>query len=337
MAHKRPDTSEGQWTVLVTGAQLASEADEFLKTNGCRAVYVDGYAGPEALRQAAGDSRVDAILVRQGKIDRSVIEASAQLKVIAKHGSGVDNIDLAAASELNIPVLRAISANAQSVAELTISLTLALLKDIPALDRAVKGGAWPKQGYVGRDISRVRFGIIGFGDIGKRAARMAAALGMSTLAFDPVVSLGQYDGTTVTGDLDDVLQGCDVVSLHCPLTDRTRNLIGARELQIMGQDSFLVNTARGGLVDESALYSALKDGSIAGAALDSFAQEPPPGDDKLFELGNLIATPHVGGASRSALRNMAVQSASNIVTYLQSRTYDEATLANAALSISESA
>lgn len=337
MKDGQPDSKDGKWTVLVTGAQLVAEAEDYLAAQECRPIYVDGYAGAAALRQAAGDLQVDAILVRQGKVDRSVIEASSGLKVIAKHGSGVDNIDLAAASEHGIPVLRAISANAQSVAELTISLALSLLKDIPILDRAVKGGAWPKTSYQGRDISGVRFGLVGFGDIGKRTAKLAGALGMETLAFDPAVAEAAHEGTVLTRELDEVLGGCDIVSLHCPLTERTRNLIGARELGLMGRESFLINTARGGLVDETALHAALKDKLIAGAALDSFAQEPPAGDDKLFELGNLIATPHVGGASRSALRNMAMQSASNIVTYLQSQTFEQATLANRALAVSQSA
>lgn len=319
------------WTVLVTGARLVTEAEDFLAAHDCRTIYVDGYSGTDALRAAARESCVDAILVRQGKIDRHVIEASDRLKVIAKHGSGVDNIDLAAASDLGIPVLRAISANAQSVAELAISLSLSLLKDIPILDRQVKGGAWPKTSHVGRDIAGACFGMIGFGDIGRRAAAMAHALGMRTLAFDPVLTQTEVAGTEITGDLDEVLRRSDVVSLHCPLTDRTRNLIGARELEIIGRDGFLVNTARGGLVDEEALYIALQNRGIAGAALDSFAQEPPAPDHPLFALDALIATPHVGGASRSALRNMAVQSAQNIVTYLLHDTLDAATLANADL------
>jgi D-3-phosphoglycerate dehydrogenase len=329
VAEQQPEI-DSRWTVMVTGAKLVDEAENLLSAKACKTIYIDGYGGSEALRDAARTHRVDAILVRQGKIDRGVIEASDRLKVIAKHGSGVDNIDLAAASDRAIPVLRAISANAQSVAELTIALTLSLLKDIPVLDRAVKGGAWPKTSYVGRDIAGARFGVVGYGDIGRRAAATAKALGMLPLAFDPGAKNADNSIERVES-LDALLARADVVSLHCPLTDRTRNLIGARELARMGSGSFLVNTARGGLIDEDALHDALASGGIAGAALDSFSQEPPRPDHKLFGLKNLIATPHVGGASRSALRNMAMQSVTNILTYLENGTYDAASLAKPSL------
>lgn len=328
MTEHQPETST-RWTVMVTGAKLVDEAEKLLSAKGCTTIYVDGYAGPEALKDAARTHNVDAILVRQGKIDRSVIEASDRLKVIAKHGSGVDNIDLAAASDNSIPVLRALSANAQSVAELTIALTVSLLKDIPILDRKVKGGIWPKTSYVGRDIAGTCFGVVGYGDIGRRAANLAKALGMNALAFDPGATAD--DSIEWVKTLDQLLERADVISLHCPLTERTRNLIGTRELALMGSSSFLVNTARGGLIDEEALHQALANGQIAGAALDSFSQEPPAPDHHLFGLESLIATPHVGGASRSALRNMAVQSASNILTFLEYGTFDPAAQAQPTL------
>lgn len=333
MANEQPKSRTDGWAVMVTGSRLVSEAEKLFDSNGCRLIYVDGYSGPEALREAARDEQVDAILVRQGKIDREVINASAQLKVIAKHGSGVDNIDLAAARDRDVPVLRALSANAQSVAELAISLSLSLLKDIPKLDRAVKGGAWPKTSFVGRDIAGARLGLIGFGDIGKRTAGLARAIGMDTLAFDPAVTADEFEGTSVTSDFDRVLSQSDIVSLHCPLTERTKNLIASRELGLMKDDAFLVNTARGGLINEDALCEALATGTIAGAALDSFAQEPPAPDHRLFAFDNLIATAHVGGASRSALRNMAVQSASNIIEFIQTGSFDVAALANPAGSL----
>ncbi|WP_273691933.1 hydroxyacid dehydrogenase [Ketogulonicigenium vulgare] len=321
-----------QWTVLVTGAALDQAAAELLAAKGAKVVNIDGYAGKDALVAAARDHQVDALLVRQGKIDADVIAASDRLRVIAKHGSGVDNIDLAAASAKGIPVLRALSANAQSVAELAISLTVTLLKDIPGLHHAVTAGGWPKAGYVGRDLAGAVFGVVGFGDIGRRAARLAQALGMQTMAFDPVMDEGLCEGTVVTRDLDRLLRESDVVSLHCPLTSKTRGLIGARELGLIGTRGFIVNTARGGIIDEDALDGALRSGAIAGAALDSFAQEPPPKDLPLLQAPYLIATPHIAGASRSALRNMAMQSATGILNYLQDQVLDQATLANAELS-----
>ncbi|WAJ31597.1 hydroxyacid dehydrogenase [Antarcticirhabdus aurantiaca] len=319
----------GAFTVLVTGAELVEEARALLADNGVRAVYANGYASPADLAALARAEAIDGLLVRQGRIDAGVIGASPRLKVIAKHGSGVDNIDLAAASALGIPVLRALAANAQSVAELAITLSVALMKDIRPLDAAVKGGTWPKTTYVGRDLGDAVFGIVGFGEIGRRAAALARGLGMRPLAYDPVAAPGTAaDGTPVLGDLPELLRQADVVSLHCPLTDETRHLMNAERLALMKRNAFLVNTARGAVVDEAALVAALREGTIAGAGLDSFEEEPPRADHPLWSLPNVLATPHVAGASRSALRNMAVGSAGAIIGVLQGRGFDARACAN---------
>jgi D-3-phosphoglycerate dehydrogenase len=312
--------------VLVTGAELAEEAVNLLAGNSIEIINVDGYSGAERIAELAARHAVDALLVRQGKIDSTVINASARLRVIAKHGSGVDNIDLAAASARGVPVLRALAANAQSVAELAVSLTLSLMKDVVVLDATVKAGGWPKSKYVGRDLAGARFGVVGFGEIGRRVARLAGALGMETLAYDPFAA--DQDGTPVARDLDVVLSWSDVVSLHCPLTADTHHLINAARLATMKPTAFLVNTARGAIVDEAALVVALNAGAIAGAGLDSFELEPPGADNPLLAMNNVIATPHVGGASRSALRNMAVQSAQHIIDVLGGTPFDRKALAN---------
>jgi D-3-phosphoglycerate dehydrogenase len=319
-------SNNAKFRVLVTGAELAKEAADLLYENGIETLYVDGYSGPEKLAKVAASHHVDAILVRQGKIDEQVIGASSRLRVIAKHGSGVDNIDLDAATSHNIPVLRALAANAQSVAELAITLSVTLMKDVGILSDTVKGGAWPKTKYVGRDLAGARFGIIGFGEIGRRTARLAQGLGMETMAYDPFAD--DADGTKVSRDLSEVLAASDIVSLHCPLSPQTHHLINRERLETMKSTAFLVNTSRGAVVEESALLDALKHGRIAGAALDSFEQEPPSPDHPFWELPNLIATPHVGGASRSALRNMAVQSAQHIVDVLTGAAFDRRALAN---------
>lgn len=312
--------------VLVTGAQLAPEATELLQKNGIETIYADGYSGSGNLADIARTNAVDAILVRQGQINDLVIGSSPRLRVIAKHGSGVDNIDLDAATSRNIPVLRALAANAQSVAELAITLSVTLMKDIGTLSDTVKGGAWPKTKYVGRDLAGAKFGIIGFGEIGRRTAKLAQGLGMETIAYDPFAE--DADGTRVSRELTDILAESDIVSLHCPLSPQTHHLINAERLKLMKPAAFIVNTSRGAVIDEAALLEALKEGSIAGAALDSFEQEPPAQDHPFWALPNLIATPHVGGASRSALRNMAVQSAQHIVDVLTGVPFDRRALAN---------
>lgn len=312
--------------VMVTGAQLVPEARDLLKTHEVEALYAAPYATPQELATMARDNEVDAILVRQGSIDREVISASPRLKVIAKHGSGVDNIDLAAASDRGVPVLRALAANAQSVAELAITLTVTLMKDVSLLDRQVKAGEWPKSSYVGRDLAGAVFGVVGFGEIGQRAAGLARALGMQVIAYDPFAE--DTGEIKVSRDLDSIIRAADVVSLHCPLIPETHHLINAARLSLMKPSVFLINTARGAVVDQTALVTALRAKTIAGAALDSFEEEPPARDSVLWSLPNLIATPHVGGASRSALRNMAVQSATHIIGVLEGRGYDRRALAN---------
>lgn len=312
--------------VMVTGAQLVSEAMQLLADHRLEPIFAPAYSTPNDLAAIARDNQVDAILVRQGSIDHSVITASPRLKVIAKHGSGVDNIDLAAATEVGVPVLRALAANAQSVAELAISLTVSLMKDVLSLDSQVKAGGWPKTKYVGRDLAGAVFGVVGFGEIGQRAAALARGLGMKVIAYDPFAA--DTSDVTVSRDLGEILRTADVVSLHCPLMPQTHHLINAERLSLMKPDAFLINTARGAVVDQAALVTALQTKSIAGAALDSYEEEPPPGDSVLWTLSNLIATPHVGGASRSALRNMAVQSATHIIGVLEGRGYDSQALAN---------
>lgn len=317
---------QGQARVMVTGAELVAEAAELLAAHQIEAIYAPAYSTADDLAAIARNHEVDAILVRQGKIDRSVINASPRLKTIAKHGSGVDNIDLAAATDRGIPVLRALAANAQSVAELAISLTVALMKDVVVLDATVKGGEWPKTKYVGRDLAGAVFGVVGFGEIGQRTAALARGLGMEVVAFDPFAA--EVAEIRISRNLDEVIRVADVVSLHCPLTAETRHLINAERLKSMKPTAFLVNTARGAIVDEAALGAALRSRAIAGAALDSFEEEPPAKDSPLWSLPNLIASPHVGGASRSALRNMAVQSVGHIIGVLEGHNYDRLALAN---------
>jgi D-3-phosphoglycerate dehydrogenase len=323
---KLPSGTAPKHVVLVTGAELVPEARELLGAHSIKAIYSNGYVDSSELAVLAKQNNIDALLVRQGSITQEVINASPNLRVIAKHGSGVDNIDLNAAVDRGIPVLRAIAANSQSVAELAITLSVTLMKDVTTLNAAVKGGDWPKTKYVGRDLGGAKFGLIGFGEIGRRTARLAQGLGMTTLAYDPLAT--NEGDTVVTRDLDAVLAQSDIVSLHCPLLPETRRLINRERLARMKTSAFLVNTARGAIVDEDALFAALRDGVIAGAALDSFEQEPPRRDHPLWTLPNLLATPHVAAASASALRNMAMQSAQHIVNVLEGQGYDAQAIAN---------
>jgi D-3-phosphoglycerate dehydrogenase len=313
--------------VLVTGSALAEEAVAALEAHHLETYYCKPYASPEDIAKLAADLQIEGLIVRQGQVNRAVIEASPRLKVIAKHGTGVDNIDLEAAAERGIPVLRALGANARSVAEHTIALMIALMKDLIPLDQAVKGGGWPKAGYVGRDLSGAKVGLVGFGAIGQEVATLSRALGMCVTVFDPYTPELPQEVTRET-DLDALLAASDIVSLHCPLTTETRHLINAERLARMKPTAFIVNTARGGIIDEAALVEALQGGTIAGAGLDSFATEPPPKDSTLWALPNIIVTPHTGGAAKGAMRAMAETAARHIISVLDGDGPDPRSVAN---------
>ncbi|MBO9456401.1 hydroxyacid dehydrogenase [Paracoccus sp. R12_1] len=233
-------------------------------------------------------------MVSQGKITEEVIAASDQLKFIAKHGSGVNNINLHAAEARGIPVFRAVGANARAVAEHAITLMLALRKSLPHLDHATKVGRWLKGSFIGRDILGTRLGLIGMGVIGHEAAAMARALGMHVTAFDPALRPEDVAGDEIEpcSSVGALIANSDIISLHCPLVPSTRHMVDAAFLSKMQSHAVLVNTARGGIIDEVALEAALRQREIAGAAVDSFEAEPPQSDHPLFSAPNLIVTPH---------------------------------------------
>ena len=259
--------------ILVTGQDLATPAVELLTSAGFTPVYVPPYSGGEGLTQAVRDADPVGIISRMGRLDAAAMDAAPSLRVISKHGVGVDNIDLNAAGRRGIPVLMATGANALSVAEHAIALMLAVAKRLVPLDRGLREGRWEKPGFKGREIAGSTLGLVAFGAIARHTARMAQALGMTVIAYDPFCPADAFAevGVRQVEDVDALLAEADVISLHSPLTDDTRNLIGARRLALMKPDAIIVNTARGGLIDESALAAALAEGRIAGAGLDSGA------------------------------------------------------------------
>jgi len=317
--------------VLVTHDRLAESAIELLNAHDVDVFFSPAYAPSEQVAARAADLQVDALIVRQGRVDATIIAASPRLKVIAKHGVGVDNIDLQAAASRSVPVIRAMGSNSRAVAEHTIALALTLLKDIPRLDTAVKAGTWPKPSFIGRDIAGTVIGLVGFGSIGQHVARMAQGLGMTVLLHDPHAreAIAQF-GADCERDLDSLVAEADIVSLHCPLTNATRDLLDARRFGLMKPTSLVVNTARGALVNEPALCAALLEGRIAGAGLDSFAVEPPAPDSPLWTLPNLIATPHIAGVTAGSAKTMAEIAARHVIAVLDGEEPDAASLARLA-------
>lgn len=255
------------------------------------------------------------------KITRRVIEAGGTLKVIARYGVGTDNIDVAAATERGIVVTYLPSYHLPSVPELAIALLFALARRIPAGDRHVRAGQWRGELFCGVDVEGKTLGLLGLGRTGAMVARKALALGMKVVGYDASLGPEQVGIERLRHEgFDTVVREADFLSVHVPLTDQTRNLIDASVLARMKPTAYLINTARGPIVDEEALYDALKQQRIAGAALDVMATEPPGPHHKLYGLDNVIFTPHVGGTTVEATDRAVMTAAKSVVDVLRGRT-----------------
>ena len=254
-------------------------------------------------------SEVDAVIVRSmTRITRESLALADSLKVIGRAGVGVDNIDVEAATERGIAVLNAPSGNTISAAELTFALLLSLVRRVSAADASMKRGEWDRNSFAGSELYGKTLGLIGAGRIGGEVARRARAFGMRVVAFDPFLPEERARSLEIERvELDEVLSRADVVSLHLPLTEQTAGMIGAAQLSQLKPSAVLLNAARGGVVDEDALYAALHAGAIAGAALDVYEAEPLPADHPLRTLPNVVLTPHLGASTREAQLNVAVE------------------------------
>ncbi len=317
------------YRVLLTGAGVASEARESLLKHGCVIEQGDPEDTVPALVRRLHGFDPHGIIVRQGRITREVQEAAPSLRVICKHGVGVDNIDIEAATERGIPVLFTPDANYETAAEHTLALMLSLVRRIPAEDRRIRSGIFDKRGYGGRGLHGTVLGLIGFGRIGRRVAELVEPFGMRVLVYHPTAtdeSLPWHIAKVTS--VEEVLSEADVVSLHCPLTAETRGLISTRTLGLMKEGAFLVNTSRGGVVEEADLVAAIRAGRIAGAALDVFQEEPLPADHPLLELDAVVVTTHVAGVSDVSFRQMGLEAAGHVLTVLDGRPPDRRALLN---------
>lgn len=269
-----------------------------------------------ALSQRIGD--YDALIVRsKTRVTAGIIEAATRLKAIGRAGIGVDNIDVAAATERGIVVFNTPDANATTTAELALAHLLSLSRYLPQADRSVRRGEWKPGNFVGNELAEKTVGVVGFGTIGRIVARRCLAFRMRVLAFDPFVVPDVIRETGAEpADLDTLLASSDYVTLHCPLNDATRNLLDASRLAKMKRGARIINCARGGLVDETALVEALKNGRLAGAALDVYATEPPKASP-LLELDNVVMTPHLGASTEEAQQAVSIKIAEHVVAFLE--------------------
>ena len=277
--------------------------------------------GPEARElDDALLRKVNALLVRTKPLGAEQIEKAPRLRVIARHGVGVDNVAVEAATRRRVPVLITPRANLRSVAEHVFALALAVSRNLVRADSYVREGRFAERdSLVGRELFGQTLGVIGLGRIGEEVARMGAAgFGMQVLGYDPFVDekLVRAKGIQPVDSLDELLPTCDFVSVHVPLTEETRGLLGDRELSLMRPGSVLVQAARGGVVDEDALVEALRDGPLAGAGIDVFEEEPPPADHPLLALENVVLSPHTAASTRQAMRRMGLDAARSILDIL---------------------
>jgi D-3-phosphoglycerate dehydrogenase len=266
---------------------------------------------------------VAGVVVRTAPFTREIIEAARELKVIGRHGVGVDNIDVKAATEKGIVVVNTPNANATSVAEHTVTAIGAMAKRVVPYDRATRENRWEiRNSYKAVDLDGKTLGLIGIGRIGSMVAkRVAAAFNMKVIAFDPYVKpeAAAGMGVSLVATMEGVLADADVVSLHTPLTPETRGFINAARLSLMKPTAFLVNYSRGEVVDEKALFEALKSGVIAAAAIDVYDPEPPKADNPLFTLENIVLSPHSAALTQECVIRMATGAAEGVVDVLSGK------------------
>ena len=296
--------------------QVNPNLNEILEKNGLQITY-EPEITPEQIEEKIGNFEV--VIVRsRTKITKEMIEKADKCKIIARVGVGLDNIDQVSAKEKNIRVINAVEGAMNAVGELVIGLMLSLAREIPRADREVRNGNWIKKELMGTELRGKYLGIVGLGNIGKRLGRLAKALNMNIIGYDvvPIDEEFSKEVGLMKADLGTLLASSDYISLHVPLLDSTKHLINAEKMDTMKNTSRIINTSRGGVIDEDALYEYLKDGKLGGAALDVFEVEPAT-SNKLASLPNFISTPHMGAQTKEAQSLAANVIAEKIIQILR--------------------
>ncbi len=300
--------------ILVSDSLSESGIEKLTKVPGFE-VDVNTKLTPEEFRQVIKD--FDALVIRSGtKVSAEVIENAQNLKVIGRAGIGLDNVDIDAASKRGIVVMNTPEGNVITTAEHAIAMMLALTRNIPQASSSLKNGVWEKKRFKGKEVFNKVLGIIGVGRIGRVVAERAQGLKMQVIGFDPYINPEVVDTLGIEGvTFDDLLKRSDYITIHTPMTSETRNLLNADTFNKMKPGVFIINCARGGIINEQDLYEAIKNGVVAGAAIDVFAKEPPT-DNPLLTLEQVIATPHLGASTEEAQENVAIAVADQITDFL---------------------
>jgi len=304
------------YRILVATRSFGSTSSrpwDVLEQSNCEVVRADMSEKMTEERLIGALQGVHGAIIGVLPMNARVLENAPELKVVSMHGVGVDHIDLTAAARRGVVIANCPGANDQSVADLAIGLMISIARAIPSGDRVVRGGAWGA--YAGSEIWGKTLGLIGLGRIGQGVARRALGFSMTVLGYDPYLKPAELGPGILLESMDEVLHQADFVSLHASLSEETRHMIGAVQLQSMKPTAYFINTSRGALVDEAALYAALAEKRIAGAALDVYDLEPPV-DNPLLQLENVVFTPHIGAHTREAIERMGVMAAENVLRTL---------------------
>jgi D-3-phosphoglycerate dehydrogenase len=306
-------------STVVVAEPFSESGLAVLRDAGITVISCVGASKDDLLAAVAG---ADGLIVRsETRVDRALIEAAPKLAVVGRAGVGVDAIDVDAATGAGIVVLNTPAANTLAATEQTFALMLSLMRKTPDAVASIRAGRWERKPFVGRELAGKTLGIVGLGRIGGAVATRAAAFGMKLLATDPFISAGRAEafGAQLVG-LQELLGRADIVTLHVPLTPQTMGLIDAQGLRFMKAGAFLINCARGGVIDEAALLETLDAGRLAGAAIDVVAEEPPPAGgtaERLHRHPLVVATPHLGGSTHEALERIAIELAHDVATVLR--------------------
>jgi D-3-phosphoglycerate dehydrogenase len=292
---------------ILVSDPLSEEGLQILKCVPEFQVDVKTELKPEALKEIIKD--YDALIVRSAtKVTKDVIQAAANLKVVGRAGVGLDNVDLEAATQKGIIVMNTPTGNTISTAEHTMSMILALSRNIPQANASTKKGEWKRSKFMGVELYNKTLGIVGLGRIGSELAKRALSFGMKVLAYDPFLSREVAEGLGVeVVELNDLLSRSDYITVHTPLSEETKHMISGAQFALMKKGVRVVNCARGGIIDEAALITAIKEGKVLGAAIDVFEKEPVPPESELLKLDNVVVTPHLGASTEEAQVNVAIE------------------------------
>lgn len=305
--------------ILYTAQNLHPAACDLLNKKNYYLFTIDPYSPPEKIVNLVKKNNIEAIITRVNKITRELFVENPQLRVVVKHGLGVDDIDVKAATEMNIPVLTTTPyANCQSVAEHTVGLMYSLTKSIVYLDSTLRSGKWVKNRHANIEIFGKCLALIGIGRISRNVVELVKPLKMKIIAYDPFVLKDNFPkGVEKFDSLKELFKMADFVSIHCPLNSDTFGLIDWSQIKEMKKSAYIINTSRGGVIKEEDLIRALKEKRIAGAGIDSYTVEPLSPDSPLLKLSNVTLTPHVGGLTKTYLRRAAIDAVEKVFNVIE--------------------